>query len=153
MMRKIRVEDIIIQKGFNAERASKKKFRECKRYFEKFEKLDKTILVDKDNVLLDNFIRYLVLLEKGIEEVEVKTVKPRIRKQTSIYVYGKHPEIDKEYVWRLPFRAEFANKIQPGCKALVNTCRGKQVIIVTRVEELSEPPTKFPIKGVLGCVI
>lgn len=152
MKRRIKIEDIIIQKRFKAKNPGKAKVKECQKYFEKYGKVDKTILVNKENVLLDNYIRYLILLENNIKEIEVEEIDTSHYYPRTTYVYGLHPVKNKEYVWRLPYKADFADKIIPGSKVLVNTKHGVQKIEVTRVETLDIPPINLPIKKVVRCI-
>lgn len=74
MIRRIKIEDIIIQKRFKTKRPGKEKIEECEKYYKEHGEVDKLVLVNRDNVLLDNYIRYLVLLENNIKEIEVEEI-------------------------------------------------------------------------------
>lgn len=152
MIRRIKIEDIIIQKRFKTKRPGKEKIEECEKYYKEHGEVDKLVLVNRDNVLLDNYIRYLVLLENNIKEIEVEEIDVNHYHPNTTYVYGLHPVKNKEYVWRLPYKADFADKVIPGSKVLVSTNHGVQKIEVTRIETLDIPPINLPIKKVLRCI-
>jgi hypothetical protein len=69
-MKFIKLSDIIISEDFQNTYPRKWKLDRARTYMAKHGKLDKPIVVDDKNRLLDNYTRYLVALEFGWEEIE-----------------------------------------------------------------------------------
>ena len=166
---KIKFSDIKISDGFAASTPTESKMEECKQFYETHGTLDRWIVINNNNYLIDGYIGYLVLKNAGYmdEVIEVKKSFKRrkwwFRKPISqekrvakykeiptIYVYGRHHEDGKEYVWRIPEpKRELASELVIGGNALVNTKYGNKVITVTRVEELAECPVEGRVKKVI----
>ena len=166
---KIKFSDIKISEGFAASIPQEGKMEECRYNYNTYGKFDRHIVVDCNNVLIDGYIAYLVMKENGYtdEEIQVKQSNKRkkhwYRKNTenwsgrvqykcipTIYVYGKHHEDGKEYVWRIPEpKRGLVSSLDIGSKALVNTKYGNNVITVTRIEELAECPVEGRVRKVI----
>ena len=114
--------------------------------------VDRDIILNKNNVLVDGYVAYLVLKENNISDTEViynynKIDSVPIEK---LYVYARHAGNSKEYVWRIKAR-DYGN-ISVGDNILVNTKFGNKVVTVTRIEKLFNPPVAAPIRKVLKCI-
>lgn len=147
MKKPIELKDIKIKKQFAQTTPSAKKMKAAERYFRWHRRIDKNIVLNSNNVLVDGYIRYLVLVNHGKKKTRQyqKEVKKPI-KQT--YVYGKHSDNGKEFVWRLTKNTKNADNLLVGCKAKVRTKWGIKPITVTKIKELNIPPIKGNIKVV-----
>lgn len=104
-MKTIKISDIIIPSGFDSSKPKKEKLDKVKKYVVEYGKLDKPIIL-KDNVLVDNYIRYLVAKEVGMEEVPYITTQEYKEKNPQknlpvTYIVGKFKRCSKEYTWKL----------------------------------------------------
>lgn len=150
MKKHIKVSDIIITDDFKASVPSIHKIDRCRKFFKKNKKIDKKILLDSDNRLLDGYIRYLVLVENNVEYTTVNVLNENYYGNETFYVFGRHPCSVKEYVWRLPpEKLDDKNKYHIGKKVLVKTKRGTKVIEITRTLLTSTPPAKSYIRKVI----
>ena len=101
----IKLSDVIIPESFRDTHPSEKKLNRVKRFVEKYGKLDKPIVLN-GNILTDNYIRYLVAVEYGMEEVPFITIKEYREDKTEdqmpvTYIVGKFNGNDKEYIWKV----------------------------------------------------
>lgn len=71
-MKLIALSDIIITERFLNNPPKEKKLNKIRRYYSEFGVVDKPIIINKKNVLIDGYIRYLVLKENGREHTYVK---------------------------------------------------------------------------------
>lgn len=118
------------------------------RYADEGDEMSNLILLDHSNRLMDGYSRYLYF-QKTLafdEYVPVFRLEAKIGIQT--YVFAKYDGCGKEYVWRLPERFN-PLWIKEGSRVLVDTNSGKQLVVVTRVETLSQPPVQTHVKDVL----
>ena len=147
----MKISDIKIQDDFKISIPSNRKLQKCREYFKKYGTIDREIVVNKNDYLVDGYIGYLVLLENGIEDVEVvSTNQNHVNKK--VYVFGCHDGNDKEYVWRMPKKVKVDDNIVVGSKILVHTKFGIKTITVTRIETLYYPPVSMPVKKVIRCL-
>ena len=147
MRKHIKVSDILITDDFKASVPSTHKVDQCRKFFDKYQKIDKKILLDSDNRLLDGYIRYLVLIENNVEYTTVNVLNENYYGNETFYIFGKHPHSIKEYVWRLsPEELTNKDKYSIGKKVLVKTKKGTKVIEITRTLLTSTPPTKSYIR-------
>ena len=155
----MKLENIIIPNTFQEKHPKKDKMDECRAYYESYGKLDREIVVDHENVLIDGYVGYLVLQENNILETDVKVAnrsayqKSRNYHNTeTVYVYGRHAGKQAEYVWRMTPQTKNAECLQVGCRAMVRTRFGIKVVEVTNVRTLKEPPVKGAVKKVIQCL-
>lgn len=75
----VRVEDIIIQDCFKENLPSTYKIKNKLEYYRSFKKFDKYIVVDKNNVLQDGYINYLIckMLDIDVVKVVIEDIKPQ----------------------------------------------------------------------------
>lgn len=71
-MKTMKLSEIKISNAFAVTTPREDKVNACREYWEENHEQDRDIVVNKDNVLVDGYVQYLVLKEKGIEEVFVK---------------------------------------------------------------------------------
>lgn len=146
----MKVSEIKIKHNFKQTTPSEEKMQACRVYFNENGKLDRDIIIDKHGFLCDGYVGYLVLVENGIDEIDV--VYDQVPKsKNNTYVFAYHSGSDKEYVWKVPKKIN-AKDIKVGGSVLVQTRFGIKTVTVTRVETLSAPPVTTPIKKVVRCL-
>lgn len=170
-MLKMKLSEIKISNAFAATIPREGKVKACREYWEENHEQDRDIVVNKDNVLIDGYIQYLVLKEKGIEEVFVKQLgrkrryryvkkdrvyrEPAYKNSTTTYIRGVHlnRRTDKEYIWRVPNSWKgWENDLLPGDVILVRTQYGVKPIAITNIEWLDKCPVDMRVKKVCGKV-
>lgn len=153
MIKYINIDKIRISNAFQRTHPSDVKVKECRDYWEKYHEQSKMIVVNKNNILVDGYIQYLILKEKGVKLAEVE--QPEYQKEWTTYIYGIHQEgIGKEYVWKVPKSwKDWENDILPGDKILVETKYGVREIIVTKIEWLDERPIDKKIRNVYKKIV
>lgn len=165
----MKLSDIVITKDFVNSNPRQDKIDECRESYLKHGKLDRYIVVNQFNELIDGYILYLVLKENGVEEIPVKISNIRKRRwyrkkisrdyhvTETVYIYGKHyyqsaNTFSDEYVWRVPFtkhREGWDKGLQVGDVIFVKTKKGKRPIVITKIITLDSPPIDLPIKTVV----
>ena len=137
----IKTSDIIIPEEFKNSQPSEEKMAKVRKYIAEHGNLDKPIVLI-GNRLIDGYIRYLVAIEVGMEEVKFKRINTwrgkDIKEELPMkYIVGKFENCEKEYVWK--------NKknipIEIGDKVLVksrNKNNTKNVALVVTVVEIFE---------------
>lgn len=170
-MVKMKLSEIKISNAFASTTPREDKVKVCRNYWEENHEQDRDIVVNKNNVLIDGYIQYLVLKENGIEEVFVKKLgKKRIHKHikkdraykepgyknsTTTYIRGIHlnRRTDKEYIWRVPNSWKgWENDLLPGDVILVRTQYGVKPIAITSIEWRDKCPVDMRVKKVCGKV-
>lgn len=145
---KINFNDIIINQVFRSTIPKKNKMEKCRENYSKGV-LDREIIINSNNVLIDGYILYLIMKENGIKgKVDVKRVNSKFVGIPTTYVYEIHPGQDKEYVWYINMSYSKV-KDMIGKLADVETKRGIQTITITKVERLSIPPVEGTIRRVI----
>lgn len=145
----MKVSEIKIPKGFSESTPNSAKLNKARNYYLANHKIDKPIKVDKQGVLVDGYISYLVLMEFEPESEVYCKVTDSYRTNRTVYVYGKHPnsKIDKEYLWRMPAKSDYIPRV--GEALLVKTKFGIAPIIATRIEILNTCPVTDIVKKVI----
>lgn len=163
----MKLSDIKISESFANTTPSEEKMNECRYNWRFYKKQDRYIVIDHNNVLIDGYIMFLVLMEHKEEYAEVKFsnrrkkrwerknikdwVTPRYKDNPTTYIFGTHPNSKDEriYTWRVPESwTGFADNIQIGDTILCATKFGFSPVIVNRIEVLDKPPIDLPIKKV-----
>ena len=166
-MKRMKLSDIRISKAFENSIPSEEKLNECRNNWNQWNRQDRYIVVNPDNVLIDGYIQYLVLKENNVEEAEIKISTrrkkrwyrknvedwniPHYRNETTTYVYGVHPnsKCAKEFMWRVPKSWNwFADNVQVGDKIYCNTKFGISPVVVTKVEKLDKCPVDYKVNRV-----
>lgn len=161
----MKLQDIIIPTIFAESTPRKHKLDECRYWWNNFGTMDRYIVVNDFNVLIDGYILYCVLKENGysgnisVKRSNVKKKKWRRKNikisndsdlNPMIYVYGKHCNNDKEYCWKiLPKHSKDINNYDIGDKCLVQTIKGQQWVTITRILKSDQCPLDIPIKNVI----
>lgn len=155
----MKLSKIIIAKAFKENPPAEQKLDNCRTYFKDNGKLDRDIVVSHDNVLIDGYVGYLVLMENGIKEANVHITDIALYKQSksyhnseTVYVYGRHSGKQGEYVWRISPQTKNVDLLKVGGRAMVKTKYGNRVVTVTNVRTLKEPPVKGDVKKVVRCL-
>lgn len=138
----MKISEIKIKQTFKHTNPSEEKMKICRTYFNEYGKLDRDIVVDKNGFLCDGYVGYLVLVENGIDEVEVVCNQSSENKNNT-YVFAYHSGSDKEYVWKVPKKIK-SKDINNGSNILVQTRFGIKAVTATRIETLSTPPITTP---------
>lgn len=156
--------DIKIKKSFAVTIPKESKMTKCREHWNTYHCQDRTVVVNRNNELVDGYIQYLIFKENNISEIEVKIQEkrkdiitmnnPHYKNHLTTYVYGVHfnkknCSFSKEYVWRVPdsWRG-WENGLLPGDKILVATKHGFAPIIITRIEWLNKCPVNIPVRRV-----
>lgn len=142
---------IKVSKEFRKHKPSKKKVEAAKKYYEKNKKLDKPVVLNHNNEIVDGYARFVAIRELGVSEVD----ESNFSYEEAEYVFAHHPEdpAKKSYVWRL---------IRNGHDVLVNDmipvrCWNKETkrvhntyVIVDKIEKLDYKPFDDKIRT---CII
>ena len=166
-MRTMKLSDIKIPEAFVNNIPRENKMNECRNNWNTYHIQDRYIVVNNDNVLIDGYIMYLVLVENKEEFAEVKIAShkkkrwhrksekdliiPTYKENRTTYIFGIHPNSNctKEFVWRVPVNwGNWADNIQVGDTILCQTKFGFSPVVVNRVETLDKPPIEIRIKKV-----
>ena len=134
---KTKLSDIKITSAFEKSRPNPNKLLKCMTHYAKHRKLDREIVLTKDNVLVDGYVGYLTLMSLGIKKW--KCVKDDVYRW---YVQGKHNNNEKIYTWKLPNRliADGSPIIRIGRKYAVETSNGAGLVKVTKIFISQKPP-------------
>lgn len=167
MRRTMKLEDIIIRESFLNTIPRENKMKECRDYWINNQKQDRYIVVDRNKVLVDGYIQYLVLKENGVDEAEIrigkmmKSNKWKRMNQEDLWDSAEYREIqttyitcvhvnsvtNKEYMWRVPNKwTDVAENLQVGdivyCK---NKYKNAVPVIVKKIEMLDMCPVDYPV--------
>ena len=134
----IAISDVIISDDFKKTTPKEYKINRIREYVHRYGKIDKPIVLMKDNVLFDGYTRYIVAKELGVQEVPYiefdryfkKATAPKYRK----YIAGRF-ENGKEYFWKI------CNKkldVNVGDKVLVANKNGRAIVSVVSVFESND---------------
>jgi hypothetical protein len=165
-MRKMKLSDIQISKGFADTAPSEIKMMECRKFWNKYGVQDRYIVVNKAGYLIDGYVQYLVLKENNVEEAITYTSEYRrkflnrlpkmsnssdyMNKET-MYIYGHHPNDyhPKIYMWYVPEKWEsFKNKVTIGDLVYGYTKYGSVPVIVDKIEVLDSCPVNIEVKRI-----
>lgn len=137
----MRLDDIKIPEIYLKTPPKQWKLDACREYFGKFGHIDRRIVVDKNGVLRDGYVGYLVLKENGVADCDVVVnSQKQIKCPDKYYLFAVHEGKPKEYVWRIPKRLLKGSRI--GRFALVNTRNGRQWVGVKHIAQLAKRPRK-----------
>ena len=168
MNMKMRLSDIKISKSFAITTPKEEKMSVCRDFWNNNHKQIKNIVVNKDNILVDGYVQYLILKENNVENADVvklgrkkvfinrehkrtrEYVEPSYKRETTTYIFGIHPKSRiKEYVWRVPTSWKgWENDLLPGDRIWVNTKYGIKPIIVTKIEWSDKCPVDMKVRKV-----
>lgn len=134
-MKKIKTDSIIIPKSFQKTPPGQKKMDAVRSYVHENGKLDRpVVLAGKE--LVDNYIRYLVAVEFGFEEIPYIPASKYRKTETDLiptYIVGKFEDNDREYTWRVKKRMQIevgdVVQVKSKCKDGSNTA----TVTVTKV--------------------
>lgn len=160
---KISFKNIKVSSWFENSVPREEKLVECREYYNTYGKLDREIVIDFDGYIIDGYIGYLILKENEYSgKIRVKQSAKRKKKWyrkgvnvsykniSTIYVFGKHHEDGKEFVWRVPeAKRELVSELTIGNEIAVATKYGTKTVVITRIQELSECPVDGYIKKVI----
>lgn len=122
------------------------------------EDIGKDIIVNASGFLVDGYIRYLVMSRMGCMSADVtivpdnyKTKVKFYKESLTIYVFGKHHDNGKTYVWRMTKKTKHPELLEIGARIQVATKHGNKRAIVERIEMLDKPPVDIPVRKVREC--
>ena len=103
-MSTINLSDIIVTTQFRESQPKAEKLDKVRAYVEEHGVLDKPVVLD-NRVLTDNYVRYLIAVEKGLSEIPYITTQEyrELSEQSqpiTTYIIGKFHNNPKEYVWK-----------------------------------------------------
>ena len=154
---KVKLSDIKIQNKFLSYTPKKDKINQYRDTYEKHKAFRKIPIIDKNFVLIDGYIPYLLMKEYGFTEIVViKDMNILAEDITNtMYVYGTHIYglNNKIYVWKVPKIKsdswnDFRENIKIGDIVKCNTSLGESFIRVEDIRILDIPPRKGNIKCV-----
>jgi hypothetical protein len=141
--------DIVITDDFINHPPKEHKINKCREFYKQNHCIDKDIIIDKNNTLVDGYIRYLVLLENGVKSSEVKISYATRRPDPKIvYVFAKHRRGKKEYAWKVTKYTRNADELDVGKNIVVNSEGKRRTVTVTKIESSIYPPVKTKVKKV-----
>lgn len=134
---KIKLSDIKITKAFEKTHPNPNKLLQCMTYYAKYGKLDRDIVLTKDNILVDGYVGYLTLMRLGIKKW--KCIKDDAYQW---YVQGKHNNNEKTYTWKLPKALinDGSPVLRTGRKYAVETSNGAGLVKIVRIFLSKNPP-------------
>lgn len=143
-MKTIKLFEITVPDKFIRSVPNEKKVLKVQRHLERYHKLDKPVVLN-GNVLIDGYIRYLVAIRNGMDEIpfvealDYKKEHPN-SKLPILYITGRFRHGKKDYYWK----NDKGIPINIGDKVLVNsknkiTGRNRGVVIVTNIFESDNP--------------
>jgi len=122
------------------------------------ENIGKDIVVNASGILVDGYIRYLVMMKMGCLSADVTIVPDDFNiktkcyeKNPTLYVFGKHHDNGKTYVWRMTKKTKHPELLEVGAMVQVATAHGAKRVTVERIELLDKPPVDTPIRKVREC--
>lgn len=141
--------DIIVPRVFKETKPKESKLSRIRNYVLEHGTLDKPVVINSDNVIVDNYTRYLIAAEQGLKEVPVISAQEYRNKypsQTDIslpmtYIVGKFHRCDKEYIWKndKDLTIEVGDKIRVVSKDKHREKIGTAVVTVTRIFKSDNP--------------
>ena len=139
---KIKLSDIKINPVFKKTHPNPEKLLKCMTYYAKHGKLDRDIILTKDNVLVDGYVGYLTLISLGIKKW--KCIRDNSYRW---YIQGKHPNSEKIYTWKLPdwLIIDGISNIFKGKKYWIKTSKGKSAVRITKTFISNKPPVDVKI--------
>ena len=158
-MKTIKLSDIIVPKYIKESEPSEYKMQCRRKWWNENQTQQRWLVLDRDNVLLDGYIQYLILKENGVEEarfIRRKAFRHDERRQDyrtmpTTYIYGVHPNsnCESEFMWRVPASwIGWVDNLQIGDTVLCQTKFGYSPVVVTRIEILDKCPVNFRVKKV-----
>lgn len=147
----MKLEDIVIPKRFLKTPPKFEKVDQCRKIYAEIGQTGHTLVVNRNNVLIDGYIGYIVLKENNVENVYVEHTNSYKHRET-LYVYAHHPNNSEVYMWRVKDSMKY--------KGLADLVEGKVILveskskitpaIVVKTELLDECPRKGFVKKVVG---
>lgn len=138
----VKLNNIKISKSFAITQPNPNKISKAITYYRDNKCFDKPIVVNQDNILVDGYTRYLAASKMGLRKIKVTRV------YTIEYIYGRHCDSEKTYVWKNIMNFPIAR----GNFVLVEARDKTDIVKVTNVRHLAKPPRREYIKNVLGVV-
>lgn len=134
---KTKLSDIKITGAFKKTHPNPEKLLKCMTHYAKYGKLDRDIVLSKDNILVDGYVGYLTLVSLGIKKW--KCVKDD---SYQWYVQGKHNNSEKIYTWTLPdwLVTDGSPNVFKNKNYFIKTSRGNSVVKTTKVFISNKPP-------------
>lgn len=164
----MKLSEIVIPEVFKQSKPRQEKIQKCRAFMDKYRHQDRFLVVNRNNVLIDGYIQYLVLKEKGIKMAEVKVLNwknpdfarmdeiPKYKREMTTYVYGvfkrKDGSFSKQYVWRVPKSLSdrgWDRDLLPGDKVFVNANGKEKYVTVTKIHRTDKCPVLTPVKKVI----
>ena len=143
----IDINKIHITRAFRRTTPRASKFNECREFYRQNGRLDKDIIVNRYGILIDGYIRYLVLQENGAQTAEVLMIGVSEDEVVNMdndpgkwYVFGRHNTSPKEFCWVVNNSTGHLEHMKIGNQMLVRTKNGVQRAMVTNIIRTDIPP-------------
>lgn len=148
----LNLKDIIIPDKFKNSVPSKEKMMRVKLAYQNGTDIARDIIVNTHMELIDGYIRYLTLLQFGVEYAEV-TIANKVYYKIipTKYVFGKHKPNGKTYVWRMTKKTKHPENLAVGRCVDVVTKDGYKKAVVEKIDILDTPPVNTPVRKVREC--
>lgn len=147
-MKSMKLKDIIISDDFKTTQPAKWKMAQCRKHYETTHQLDRDIILNEDNVLIDGYVAYLVAQENGIEDVDVVYGLIDHNANNIAYIYAKHQPNGKKYIWRVTNQTVNIKELQAGAVAIVDTRYGTREVVVCKVKWRKKRPKPYKFRRV-----
>jgi hypothetical protein len=145
----MKLKDIVIADDFKTTQPAKWKMAQCRKHYETTHQLDRDIILNEDNVLIDGYVAYLVAQENGIEDVDVVYGLIDHNANNIAYIYAQHRTNGKKYIWRVTNRTVNIKGLKAGAVAIVDTKYGPRKVIVSKVKWRRKRPKPYSFRRVL----
>lgn len=141
----MKLSEIKVPKQFKKTPPSPTKLIKCIEYYNEHGELDKPITINKNNVLVDGYVRYIVAQKMNIEDVPVI-----YHVDLNVYVKAKHRSIGKSYWWKVreKDKVHFIEKSHIGDHILVDTKKGERIVVIDEIVFRDKPPIPIQMKVV-----
>lgn len=139
---------IHITKAFRRTTPRASKMNECREYYRQHGRIDKDIIINKYGILIDGYVRYLVLMENGVNTSEVlmlgvgenEVLNSMHDVDGKWYVFGRHETSPKEFCWVVNNSTRHLEHMRIGNHMMVRTKNGIQKAMVTNIIRSETPP-------------
>lgn len=148
----MKLKDIKISKAFKKNPPSRHKIDKFRRFYEIHGYIDKPLVLNRANILVDGYARYVMLRECGEQETEQITYQDdlaKYRTEETMYVFAFHTGVNKEFVWRVPAQRTDLQDLKVGDEIFVQTRYGRKRVVISRIDKTIIPPVVQPIKKVI----
>lgn len=136
----IPLKEIIIDESFKNTTPAAVKIDRARDYLQTYKEVPKTIILNKNNVLIDGYCSYLAAVEAGLKEVPVCYGTVEV-------IEAYHRAGQRHLLWQVPVYMQ--GMITAGSECIVRTARGVKKVKVAAVLQQDFPQQQPSLKRVL----